>query len=302
MTMRTLNKTLVIAALLSIGMFLVYAQEVDPVAKWATIAAYEYKEFPNLVYGKAHNVDLKLDVTMTGPKDKPRPTLICVHGGGWVAFTKDDFRLWMLPMLTADMSLVNVDYRLASVSRAPAGVKDCRWALRWVWQHATDYGFDTNRIVVEGHSAGGHLALMTGMFSPQAGFDSDCPEKEDLKVAAIVNYFGITDVPDVLEGPHQQTYALMWFDRLSDRLDWARKLSPLTYVHPGQPPVVTLQGDKDTTVPYEQGVRLHEALDRAVLPNQRVTNPGGGRGGWSHAENLRGQQAVLQFLHEHRIL
>lgn len=300
--MKSCDKALLVAVLLSVASSLLYAQEPDPVATWAITAVTEYKEFPNIVYGKANNVDLKLDVTMTGPKDQPRPTLIYIHGGGWVSFTKDDFRLWMLPMLTQGMNLVNVDYRLASVSLAPAAVEDCRCALRWVYQHAKDYGFDTNKIVVEGHSAGGHLALMTGMLSPQAGFDNDCPGKEDLKVAAIVNYFGITDVADVLEGPHQQTYAMAWFDSLPDRLDLARKLSPLTYVHAGQPPVITLQGDKDTTVPYEQGVRLHEALDRAGVPNQLVTIPGGRHGGWNRAENLRGQQAIVQFLHEHGVL
>jgi dipeptidyl aminopeptidase/acylaminoacyl peptidase len=143
---------------------------------------------------------------------------------------------------------------------------------------------------------------MTGMLSPEAGFDNDCPGKENLKVAAIVNYFGITDVADVLAGPNQQTYAVEWFGSLPDRMDLAKRLSPLTYVHAGQPPVITLQGDKDTVVPYQEGVRLHQALDRAGVPNRLVTIPGGGHGGWSREENLRGQQAVFQFLHEHGIL
>jgi len=278
------------------------AQQLDPAARWATIAAYEYKEFSNMVYKKANNVDLKLDVVMTGPKDQARPTLLYIHGGGWAAFTTDDFRLWALPMLTAGMNLVNVDYRLASVFRAPGAVEDCRCALHWVYQHAKDYGFDTTKIVVEGHSAGVHLALMTGMLTPQAGFDNDCPGKEDLKAAAIVNYFGITDVADVLEGPNRQDYAVAWFGSLPDRLDLAKRLSPLTYVRPGLPPIITLQGDKDNLVPYQHGARLHEALDRAGVPNRLVTVPGGGHGSWSREEKLRGQQAISQFLHEHGIL
>lgn len=293
---------LFLAICLSLSGSLVRGQELDPAAKWATITAYESKQFSNLVYKKANNVDLKLDVIMTSPKEEPRPTLIYIHGGGWVAFTKDDFSLWFLPMLTAGMNVVNVDYRLASVSPAPAAVEDCRCALRWVYQHSKEYGFDTTKLVVEGHSAGGHLALMTGMLTPEAGFDNDCPGKEVLKVAAIVNYFGITDVNDVLAGPNQQTYAQMWLGSLPDRLNLARRLSPLTYVHAGQPPVITLQGDKDTTVPYPQGVRLHEALDRAGVPNQLVTIPGGGHGSWSREENLRGQQAIFQFLRDHGVL
>ena len=61
------------------------------------------------------------------------------------------------------MNTINIDYRLAEDSLAPAAVEDCRCALRWVYRHAKEYGFDTNKIVVAGESAGGHLALMTAM-------------------------------------------------------------------------------------------------------------------------------------------
>jgi acetyl esterase/lipase len=197
--------------------------------------------------------------------------------------------------------VVTVEYRMASVALAPAAVGDCHCALCWVYQHANDYGFETTKLVVEGSSAGGHLALITGMLTPDAGFDGDCPGTENLKVAAIVNYFGITDVADALEGPNRKNYTVMWLNSLPDRMNLAKRLSPLTYVRAGLPPVITLQGDKDPTVPYPQGVRLHDALDRAGVPNQLVTIPGGGHGGWSLEENLRGQQAVFQFLHEHKI-
>jgi len=83
------------------------------------------------------------------------------------------------------MDFVNVEYRLASVALAPAAVEDCRCALRWVYQHAKEYGFDTSRLAVEGHSAGGHLSLMTGMLDASAGFDNECPGKVEFKVNAI---------------------------------------------------------------------------------------------------------------------
>ena len=48
--------------------------------------------------------------------------------------------------------------------------------------------------------AGGHLALTTGMLPASAGLDRLCPGPDNLKVAAIVNWFGITDVADLLDG------------------------------------------------------------------------------------------------------
>jgi fermentation-respiration switch protein FrsA (DUF1100 family) len=59
----------------------------------------------------------------------------------------------------------------------------------------------------------------------------------------------------------------------------AKKLSPLTYVRPGLPGIATLHRDKDTTVPYQQAVRLYEALDRAAVPNKFVSISGGRHGG-----------------------
>lgn len=163
--------------------------------------------------------------------------------------------------------------------------------------HADEYGFETSKVVIEGQFAGGHLSLITGMIEPSAGFDNQCPGREKLRPAAIVNYFGITDVADLLEGPNTKDYALMWFAGLPDRIDLAKK----TYVREGLPPIITIQGDHDT-VPYGHGVRLHEGLDRVGVPNQLVTIPQGGHDGWSRDEHLLARQEVVKFLKQHGIL
>jgi len=56
---------------------------------------------------------------------------------------------------------------------------------------------DPSRIVITGHSAGGHLSLTTGMLPVSAGLDRQYPGNEELKVAAILNWMGITDVLDL---------------------------------------------------------------------------------------------------------
>ena len=155
------------------------------------------------------------------------------HGGGWVGGNKDANVLRLLPYLEMGWSVVNVSYRLGRVSLAPAAVEDCLCALRWVIQNAEEYNFDTSRIVVTGNSAGGHLALTTGMVPASAGLDRQCPGNEPLEVAAVINWYGITDVGDLLEGPNERTYAVEWMGSMSDRLEIARQVSPLTYVRAG---------------------------------------------------------------------
>ncbi len=280
----------------------VYAQQVDTVAAWATRAASEYDVHPNIVYKKGNNFDCKLDVIAASQTTKARPTLIYIHGGGWVGGSKEEASLSVLPYLAKGMNVVNVEYRLASVSLAPAAVEDCRCALRWVYVHAKEYGFDLNRLVVSGHSAGGHLSLMTGMLTPGAGFENECPGNENLKVAAIVNFYGITDVADLLEGPNRQDYAVMWLGSLPNRKELAKRLSPLSYVRSDLPPILTIHGDADDTVPYEHAVRLHAGLKAARVANQLLTIPGGKHGGFNQEQNLKIQETIFAFLTEQGVL
>ncbi|HUF75645.1 MAG TPA: alpha/beta hydrolase, partial [Longimicrobiales bacterium] len=191
--------------------------------------------------------------------------------------------------------------RLGQVALAPAAVEDCLCALRWVIRNAEEYGFDTERIVVTGYSAGGHLALTTGITPASAGLDRRCPGAEPLRVAAIVNWYGITDVNDLLEGANTRSYAVQWLGSLPDRDEVARRVSPLTHVRGGLPPVLTIHGDADPVVPYTHAVRLREALSGAGVPNELHTVAGGGHGNFSVDEYEQVYETVRQFLKEHVI-
>ena len=76
----------------------------------------------------------------------------------------------------------------------------------------------------------------------------------------------------------------MWMGSQPNAAEIARSVSPLTYVRPGLPPVLTIHGDKDDVVPYTQATRLHEALDKARVANKLVTVTGGGHGRFKQAE------------------
>jgi acetyl esterase/lipase len=265
-----------------------------------------YSVTPNVTYTVANNVECKLDVyARRGPETGPYPTVVFIHGGGWVAGTKEASAMGILPYLAMGFSAVNVEYRLARVSLAPAAVEDCRLALRWVFKNARAYGFDSTRIIVTGGSAGGHLALMTGMLTPEAGFDA--PRDWDqvsvpMNVAAIVNWFGITDVKDLFTGPNRQQYAVSWFGSLPDREQGAVRVSPLTYVRKGLPPILSIHGDNDNIVPYSHAVRLHQALTEAGVPNQLITVPGGKHGGFARDTMLSAYATIREFLTNHGVI
>jgi len=261
----------------------------------------------DVTYRTINNWDATLDIIRPRQTSTPTPAVLFFHGGGWTGGSKDAGLLAALPYAEMGYAVINVAYRLSSVSLAPAAVEDARCALRWVYRNAKQYNIDLNRLVLTGQSAGGHLALITGMLTEDVGLDLGCPgdrgagpfNTDPLKVAAIVNWYGITDVREMLAGPNRRAYAVMWLGGQPNREQIATQVSPLTYVRPGLPPVITIHGDADPTVPYTQAQRLHDALQKAGVTHQLVTVPKGGHGGFSVDEYLRTLTAVRAFLTRH---
>ena len=258
-----------------------------------------YRVGPNITYLTANNFDAKPDVYSRTDGTAAQRTIIWIHGGGWTGGNKESATFNLLPYMEMGWNVVNVEYRLARISLAPAAVEDCLCALRWVIRHATEYHFDTAKLVISGSSAGGHLALTTAMIPASAGMDRQCPGTEELKVAAVVDWYGITDVADLLDGENMKTYAVQWLGSMPNRVEIAKRVSPLTYVRPGLPPIISIQGDADPTVPYSHSVRLQEALKKAGIDGELVTIPGGKHGGFTRAENQRAHTAIKAFLAKH---
>src|SRR5882724_10412921 len=173
--------------------------QLSPSAWWATTAPSTFQAQSELTYLTVNGHESKLDIYRRRGPGAPEPTLMYIHGGGWNSGHKGDGMMYTLAWLEMGWNVVNVEYRLAGAATAPGAVEDCLCALRWVVSHAAQYRIDPARIVVMGDSSGGHLALMTGMAPAAAGLDRPCNPSGDAplpKVAAIVNWYGITDVVD----------------------------------------------------------------------------------------------------------
>jgi len=256
------------------------------------------------VYDVENGHENKLDVIYPHNATEAVPAVIYIHGGGWIWGDKAGAVLEVPPYLQMGWAAVNVEYRMAEVSKAPAAVEDCRCALRWVVRNAKEFHIDPARLVVTGHSAGGHLSLTTGMLMESDGLDNDCAsdgKEPEPRVAAIVNWFGISDVGDLLAGKNRKNYAVEWFGSLPNKEQIAREVSPLTYVRKSNPPIITVHGDADDVVPYEHAVRLHKALDQAGVPNQLFTVKSGGHGQFADADNRKAYDAIREFLAKYNL-
>jgi acetyl esterase/lipase len=225
-----------------------------------------------------------------------RPGVLLIHGGGWVGGSKEAVAVpFGLPYLEKGFVVANISYRLAPGSPAPAAVEDVLKAARWFRDRASKYNVDPHRIVVAGDSAGGHLALMAGMVPRSAGFGVP------VKVAAVVNFYGITDVGEQIEGPGMRDYAAQWVPEQPDRRRLAHRLSPASYVRRKLPPILTVHGDEDPVVPYEQGIRLTKDLvtlnaTAELIPVRR------GEHGFPPEEMASIYKQIFDFLRRVRVL
>ena len=297
-----MRKTTIALVALTASLLLASASsfaQLSPSATWAAEFETRYRFLPDVSYETENGIELQLDIYSRRDVDTPQPVLVFTHGGFWVRGSKDTQLMALMPWLEMGFNVVNVGYRLGGQALAPAALVDTFCALRFVNANADEYNFDVDRIVTSGQSAGGHLALSAAMLN-EAGFDAACPAGETPPVAAVVNWYGVTDVPDVIDGPNRSEIAAAWFGDMdwSQALELAERLSPLNYVRDNLPPIITVQGDADRIVPYAEGVALHEALNGTNVKHQLITIPDGGHGRFTAQERISIYEGVQEFLRE----
>ncbi len=118
------------------------------------------------------------------------PLFVFIHGGWWRSLDKSDFSWIAPPFVERGVAVALLNYELVPTVSVHSIVLQVLRALEWLWRESETLGFDATRIVVGGHSAGGHLAAMSACaLWPQ--WDPDLPA--DL-VAGVVAVSGVYDL------------------------------------------------------------------------------------------------------------
>lgn len=254
------------------------------------------------VYRTVDGRALHLDIyTHPDTAKTPGPVLIHFHGGGWARGARPQSWTGFHPYLAAGFSLVTVQYRLAGEAPAPAAVQDARCALRWIGANAARLGFDKQRIVVAGTSAGGHLALMAGLLP--AANRVDAPVCKDTpRAAAILDFYGPADLTatKAASGKRHPTVA-NWIGRRGEADAMERDMSPVSWLSPDSTPVFIAHGDADPVVPVAQSIDLKRRLDMLSVPSDLFVIRGGGHGKFDPASQTELTARALVFLCERHI-
>jgi acetyl esterase/lipase len=125
----------------------------------ASVSAADLQTHKDLPYADNEDSHQKLDVY--APADARNcPVVVWIHGGGWRQGDKGPVQ--RKPQAFADKGclFVSINYRLVPQATIKEMTGDVAKAIRWVHDHAREFGGDGNSLFVMGHSAGAHLAAL----------------------------------------------------------------------------------------------------------------------------------------------
>lgn len=105
-----------------------------------------------------------------GVGERPAPTLVYLHGGGWTLFSLDTHdRVMREYAARAGVLVVGVDYALSPEARFPVALNQVVGVVRWLHEHGAALGVDATRIALGGDSAGGNLSICASIALRDAG-------------------------------------------------------------------------------------------------------------------------------------
>ncbi len=272
------------------------AQIKDSIVKKTVAIPKNYVAQLDVVYTKVKDWEGKADLYLALNETKPTPIIINIHGGGWKTGSKDT-QGGFSPFFKAGFAIANMEYRMSDQAKAPAAIEDTRCMLIYLIQNAKKLNIDPNKIIIMGGSAGGHLALMGGLLGNDHRFDTNCLGVENIKVAAIIDKYGIMDVWDWTYGPdHKSSSPAFWLGDNAKNETFIKTVSPITYVTKNSPPIFIVHGDADPTVPYHQSVDMFKKLQELEVKSEFFTIPGGLHGKFDKDKNTEINEAILKFI------
>jgi len=172
-------------------------------------------------------------------------------------------------------------------------------AIQWISRHSKNFNIDPEQVVVSGESAGGHLALITGLLNSIPG-SHKYYSGDSLKIKAIVNWFGITDIAGIDNFYKKQNqnsnYAGIWVGNPRRMDSISNAFSPVKRITATTPPIISVHGKKDSVVPFEQAVTLHELLTKAGIKNELVAIDNGKHLGFTDNEYQQIYTRIFDFL------
>jgi acetyl esterase/lipase len=266
------------------GMIGLWLSGCSPLAAYNTLAPADAGGAPaqiDITYGQ--HPRQKLDVYVPSDRRTGVPVVVVAYGGSWNSGSKNDYAFLGKALASRGFVAVIADYRLVPEVRFPAFLDDTAAAAAWALTHAAQYGGDTGRLFVLGHSAGAYNAVMIAL-------DGQYLAHFGARPSQIRGVIGLAGPYDFLPLAVDATKAA--FGQAKDLAE----TQPINFASRNAPPMLLATGDDDTTVYPRNSVALAKQLTAAGGSATVRRYPGIGHVGLLLALSrpLRGRAPVLE--------
>jgi acetyl esterase/lipase len=238
----------------------------------------------DVVFASRDGRDLHVDIYDPNGPDHHRVAVLVFHPGGWANGDRKMVQPQCEALARRGFTALAVEYRLVPEAPWPAQLADVKSAIRWTLSHADELGIDPGKLVLQGHSAGAHLALIAAGTSSRGDLDPDFGREAPAgPIAAVVAYYPPVrldperPVPDMSAGLSTAVLAALRAADgslpagmlLADRTttEAAATASPLNYAA-DLPPTVLFHGTSDSMVAPAASESLYRKMSAAGLVSE----------------------------------
>jgi len=167
------------------------------------------------------------------------PVLVFIHGGSWRSGSKEKYSFIAKRWARRNIVTVIIDYPLSPEYKIHSMAKASAKALNWVEENIADYGGDPKKIVVSGHSAGGHLASLIAIrdnYFDSLGVKSPIAAAVLIDAAGFDMYHYLKEKNNAPGTSHLKTF--------TDSPEVWKDTSPIYFLHDNMPPMLIMMGGK----------------------------------------------------------
>jgi acetyl esterase/lipase len=257
-----------------------------------------------------------VDIYMPSKKGGPKPLILYIHGGGWVAgHTRHSGALSNFPAVLAKLAgegfvVASLEYRLSGEAPFPAQLQDARAAIRFLKSNAGQYGLDATRVGLWGGSAGGHLTALAALSCGDSSLDAAPSALGSECVQSAVTWYGVFDFAPMLARSagsgslNAAENALLRCTPATCAEQAVKAVSPASYIDANDPPFLLIHGETDAVVPVSQSRDVEVKMKAAGMIVESIYIPGvdhsfiGSTAAETRAATLKATNATFDFFHK----
>ena len=228
---------------------------------------------PNVVFSNAAGVELKMQIIVPWVSDSDDsikqkwPLIVFLQGSAW---TFPDVN-YQIPQLS---TLARKGYVVATITHrnfmdghpAPAFLQDAKTAIRFLRKNADEYHIDPEHVCFWGTSSGGNTSLLVALTGDDPKYKTDEYQNFSDSVSVAIDCFGPTNLVGLFKNAKSsedpEFFNGFAGGDLSEHIDLLSEMSPLLILKKNKkcPPILIVQGDADTVVPYSESENMYKAL------------------------------------------